>query len=693
MRGRSRIRAITRRELLKYSGAAAVGTVLVSCLPEGSATPSAMPSETTGSAGKYRLGKLEGAEVVTDATKFPRSFKEAPELATLVQQGKLPPVAERIGQDPLVLQPAHGIGKYGGTLRKGALPGVDAAGNIHRFASGPATLLYFDYKWTKIVPNLAREFEQSADGKVLTIRLRRGMRWSDGQPFTADDIVFWYEDIYLNKQLFVGTSPDLLIGGREVKIEKVDQYTVRYVSPEANSLLVERLASPLTDFGGPTFRGQTGRGGYAPKHYLSRFLPKYAGQAAVDKLAADAKHNSWVTFFYDRNNWRVNTELPVLAPWKVTVPATNPSELVLERNPYSVWVDSDGNQLPYIGKIQHTIAENREVIALRVTSGEIDFQDHEFDVAKLPVLIDSESRGGYKIQLDPSQSGLGIALNLAYDADPEVGEWIRNVDFRRALSLGIDRGQINEALFLGTGTPSSSAPADDNKYSPGKEWRTKWATHDVAQANQLLDKIGLTNKDSEGYRLRKDGTGRLRLTFMAVIRIADFAAMAEMLKQQWKAIGVDLVIEPASTQLGTQRISSNQAQMTGNQVGAEDVFLFGATLTPQAGGFSAIMGVPYAQWQATGGRQGKEPFPELKKAMELVEKGKLATQSERIEIGKEITRIHLDNVFSIGIVQGDLASSAVRVAKTTLGNVPGRIINAVVLLSTNNLYPQTFYFK
>jgi peptide/nickel transport system substrate-binding protein len=692
MRDRSRVSGITRRELLRYSSAAAVGTVLVSCLPEQQAAPSATPSETTQSAGKYALGKLEGAEIITDQTKFPKTFKEAPELAALVQQGKLPPVAERIGQDPLVLKPAHDLGKYGGTLRKAAIAN-DIFGDFHRSVTGPGSLLYFDHRWSKVVPNLAREYEQSADAKTITIRLRRGMKWSDGTLFTADDILFWYQDVYLNKQIFPGTSADLIIGGKDVTVEKVDQFTVRFVSPEPNSLLLERLASPFSDLGGPAFRGHTGRGGYAPKHYLSKFLPKYAGQEAVDKMATEAKYTSWVPFFLQRLDWRTNTDLPVLTPWKFSVPTTNPSSAVLERNPYSVWVDTDGNQLPYIGKIECTVVGNKENVVLQATSGQYDFQDHLLDVGKLPVLIDAQSRGGYAVQLDPEQAGLGIAVNLAYDADAEIGEWLRNVDFRRALSLSVDRAQINEALFLGTGTPSSPAPADDNKYFPGKEWRTKWATLDVAQANQLLDKIGLTNKDTEGYRLRKDGTGRLRLTFMAVPRIADFPAMAEMVKQHWKVVGIDLVVDSIAAQLGTQRIGANQAQMTGNSVGTEDVFLFTGTLTPQPAGFSAILGLPFSQWQTTGGKQGKEPFPVLKQAMELLEKGKLASAQERIEIGKEITRIHIDNVFTIGIIQGSLASSAVRIAKTNLENVPARALNSVVLMSTNNASAQTFYFK
>jgi peptide/nickel transport system substrate-binding protein len=710
--------SLTRRALLTYSAAAGAASLLVACLSEsapGATAPTAKPppgptsppaaavstptaSQAPRAAGKYALGDLEGAQVIVDPGQYPKGFKEAPELAALVEQGKLPKVEERIGQDPLVLKPVHSVGKYGGTIRKALFGNAGTEMTVYKFAIGPTSLLFWDATRTHVVPNIARGFELSADGKTVTLSLRRGMRWSDGEPFTADDILFWYEDIYQNKQLYPGTTPELQIGGQDVVIQKVDQYTVRYVSPQPNPLMVQRLASPNADLGGPAWRlGQTpSRGGYAPKHYLSQFHPTYVagGQAAVDKMAADAQFNGWVPFFVNRATFQLNPDLPVLMPWKVTVPMNNPTQFVMERNPYSIWVDTEGNQLPYVGKLQYTGAQDLEVVATRAIVGDYDFQENILDVSKLPVLLDGQTRGGYKIYLDPEQAGVGIALNLAYVEDPEVGDWIRNVDFRRALSLGIDREQINETFFLGTGIPSSPAPLDDNTYFPGEAWHTKWATLDVAQANSLLDKVGLTAKDAEGYRVRKDGNGRLRLTFTAVARLGiDFAALAEMVRQHWQKIGIELVVDSVASSLALQRINANQVQMVGNLVGTDDVFLFTGTLTPGGGGYSAVMGIPYGQWQATGGKQGTEPFPELKEAMELLEKGKTASDADRVAIGKQLYQLHIDNVFSIGLVSGDLAASGVRLAKTTLGNVPARILSSNLVASPANAHPQTLYFK
>jgi peptide/nickel transport system substrate-binding protein len=684
-------RAIKRRQLLKLSAAASGIALLSACIPPTStASPTPGASESPGTLGKFQLGKLEGGEVVLDTTRYPKSFKEAPELASLVQQGKLPAVADRIGQDPLVIKPVHEIGKYGGTLRKAFIGTAD--GTPFRFANGPDSLVYWDWQWQRIVPNVARSFEMSADGKTLTFQLRRGMKWSDGEPFTADDILFWYEDMYKNRQLITTPSADLLINGKDVTIEKIDQYTFRFNSPDPNFLLLERLAAG-GDLGGMSSAGDRGLGLIAPKHYLQKLHPKYTAQAEVDRMVADAKFQSWGTFFKDRNNWVINTQLPVLAPWKTTRPMNDPSSFVMERNPYSIWVDTDGNQLPYIGTITHTFASDPEQIALHATAGDYDFQDRVLAVDKLPVLVDSQAKNNYKIYLDPEQGGLGIPLNLAYDTDPEIGELIRSVDFRRALSMGIDRDQINETFLLGTGTVGGPVPADNNKYAPGKEYRAKWATLDVAQANQLLDKIGYTQKDADGIRLRKDGKGKVALEFTAVNRLADFPQVAEMIKQQWKKIGIDLVVSTVNATLALERIGANTVQMTGNQVGSEDVYLFADIVVPGGRGFSAIMGGPYAQWNRTGGKQGKEPFPALKELMALWDKGYASPEKDRVELGKQLHRMIVDQVFQIGLVGQGLTTYGIRLAKNNIGNVPSRIVNAVTIRTSCNALPMTFYYK
>lgn len=686
----------TRRNFLRdvtYAGGGAL--LLTAC------TGTAKLSDRSGPAGQGvsnnripGLPDIEGGEVVTDPALFPKTFNESPEFAAQVATGKLPEVAQRIGSDPLVIKPVQGVGKYGGTLRRGYF-GVGDYVNAARFCSGPDNLLYWDYKLEKVVPNLVRGFEMSADNKVLTLHLRRGMKWSDGTPFTADDIVFWREDINLNKDLSGGSSV-LRQRGKDVQVRKLDDFTVEYVASEPYSLL-PALVAGYTDIGGIALNGLSAGGGYAPKHYLSQFLPKYASQAQVDKLAADAGFNGWATYFKNRYSWHLNTDLPVLAPWVVTRPI-NKAPWSFEANPYSIWVDTQGNQLPYIRTITMANAESTEVIALRAAAGEYDFQDRHLSAASLPVLLKNQERGKYTLHRAPTTVvDFGVRINLAYDKDKVLGDLLRNVDFRRALSMGIDRQQLNAGFFVDTGTPTATMPVDGNKYFPGAEWRTKWATHDPAQANSLLDKVGLTAKDGDGYRLRPDGSDRIRLDYQAVKTFNDFPAMGEMIKGHWKAIGIDLNVQTVEGNLIVERTVANELMLSGQQVGTDDPFLLPDTFLPTVtNNYPGMIGIPYAKWFASGGATGVEP-PEavrlLKDAMELYRKGLTASDEERVQLGKELFKMHADQVWSIGVVGFGLSMYGIYVANNQLGNVPARILNTLHQKAPCDAHPMTFYYK
>jgi peptide/nickel transport system substrate-binding protein len=368
-------------------------------------------------------------------------------------------------------------------------------------------------------------------------------------------------------------------------------------------------------------------------------------------------------------------------------------------NPYSIWVDHEGNQLPYVGKITMGNVENTEVLGLRAAAGEYDVQDRHLGVTNLPVLLENEKRSGYTIHRAPyTELDCGIRVNLAYEDDKELGDLIRTVEFRRALSLGVDRGQINEAFFLGTSTPSATMAAEGSVYDPGPEWHTKWATHDPAQANSLLDGLGLTAKDSSGYRLRKDGKGRIRLDYQAFPGFADFIGIGEMVKRQWQVIGIDLNVQSAESNLLTQRATANQLMLSGQQVGTDDPFLKGDTFLPTiTNSYPGMIGIPYAQWFASGGAKGKEP-PEslraLKEAMALYEKGlSEPDDAERVRIGKELYKLHADQVWSIGIVGFGLAIGGVYLTSNKLRNVPARVVNSLHVKPINNTYPMTFFYE
>ena len=639
------------------------------------------------------IGKLEGPEVVTDPANSPNVFKEAPQLAELVKAGKLPPVAERIGQDPLVIKPLHEIGKYGGTWR-GGFTGPADFWNGFRCCSGPDHLMFWDYTGDKAVPNIAKGLEMQDGGRSWLVHLRRGMKWSDGQPFTSDDFVFWYEDIYKNKDLVPTPSAQMAINGKQGEIQKVDTYTVRFKFPDPYYMLPDVLAG-ATDLAGQGF-AYRGMGGFAPAHYLKQFHPKYVGQAELDKKVKDAKFDSWVRMFLAKNDWALNPDLPVVSPWKTVTPINTPT-WTLERNPYSVFVDTAGNQLPYIDKVVLTLAENLEVLNLRAIAGEYDYQQRHIDLGKLPVLLENQQKGHYKVYLDPGDYGgdMIIKFNLNYDADPEIAKWFNTADFRRALSLGIDRDQINETFWLGTGTPGSVVPADSNKYNPGPQYRKLWSTLDLKKANEMLDNIGLAKKDAQGYRLRADGKGRLRIEIMTLGgQFVQYTQISEMIREQWKKIGIDLQVQEVERSLALKRTAANEQQLGAwNNDGSEHLFTFPLHVFPFELAAVSTSGPLYVKWFHSAGTQGKEPEPRMKELMEKWKKAFGVPEKERIQLGKDIWKIAVEEVYIVGVVGLGPAANGVRIVKTNMGNIPARQYNSPDGKTPAISRPVTFYWK
>jgi peptide/nickel transport system substrate-binding protein len=314
---------------------------------------------------------------------------------------------------------------------------------------------------------------------------------------------------------------------------------------------------------------------------------------------------------------------------------------------------------------------------------------------KIPVFLENQQKGNYSVKLDPGGIGADVILmlNQSFDADAEVAKWLTNADFRRALSLGIDRDQLNEAFWLGLGVPGSHAPFDESPYSPGPEFRTLWATNDPAQANKLLDGIGLDKKDAEGYRLRTDGQGRLRIQIDTYLGFISFTAVCEMIREHWKRIGVQADVKELERNLALRRRGANEAQI-GVDVhwGTENMFSHSMTsLFPFDP--TSQLGPIYGAWYASGGAQGSEPPGKIKEAMQLYREAFSAPEKEHYELGKRIWKIALEEVWAIGTVGQSPGVMGVRVHKNNMGNQPARIFNGSSTLSPAQARPETFYYK
>jgi len=687
-------KGMTRREFLRETALVTSTVALAGLTPR----PVGAGQAAEPKLGAQFIGKLEGPAIVLDPTKFPKKFGEAPMLAELVKAGKLPPVQQRLPEpaDLMVIKTLKDIGKYGGRWRRGFTGPADTE-NGNRIVSTDKILMW-DYTGNKVAPSLAKNWRLSDDGRVCAVFLRKGLKWSDGQPFTADDFLFWYEDIYQNKELVATLIPELQIGGKPGRIVKRDDYTVVFEFPEPYFLFVDILAGD-TLIGGGQATGMARAsfmGGYAPAHYLKQFLPKYSSADEVQRKARAAGFDSWVSYFRNRTNWALDTDLPVLGPWKTVSPINTPT-WAMERNPYYWAVDTAGNQLPYIDRLVMGLAENLEVLNLRAIAGEYDLQERHVSLSKLPVFIENQKKGNYGIHLDTSQSGSDAAmlLNTAYEADPEISRWLKNRDFRRALSLGMDRDQFNEALWLGLGTPGSAAPADEVPINPGKEYRKKWSVLDLKQANALLDKVGLTKKDGEGYRLRTDGKGRVRIELMTVGgQFIPFTQLAEMIKQQWKKIGIDADVKETERSLAfTKTANAEHHAMFWTVGGSENLYLFPRHVLP-VDPAECHLGMPFARWYASGGQQGKKPDnPEMLRAFDLYRSASGKKEAERIKIAKEIWKIIVEECWVIGTVGVSPAFMGVRIVKNNMGNIPARQTNAQHARTPNTSHPATFFFK
>lgn len=645
--------------------------------------------------GSSLIGTIEGPDIVTTVDEFPSEFGEAPMLKELVDAGTLPPVAERlpVRDDLLVIQPLQEIGKYGGTWHRG-FTGPGDGQNGHRVAGGDRFVFWDANEFPKVVPNLAKGWEFNADQTELTLFLREGAKWSDGEPFTANDVMFWYEHVYQNTELVPVRSAFFNID-QGAKLEMVDDYTIKFSFPYANSLFLEVLGSSVPVFGGHAINGNVALGGFAPAHYMQQFHPDFVDQAELDALVQEEGFDNWVNLFKDKNTWARNPDLPTVTPWKTVNPITT-DNWVLERNPYYYGIDTAGNQLPYIDRISMTLAENLEVLNLRGIAGEFDYQSRHISLANLPVLLENAEKGNYTIHLDPAQHGAdaGLQVNLSYEADPEIAKWLHTTDFRRALSLAINRNKINEIIFLGIGTPGSAVVAESSPFNPGPEYRTLWAPAepDFEQANQMLDALGLTEKDAEGYRLRTDNGERIIIEIPSIPAFIQFTQIAEMIKEDWAQVGIFANVIEQERTLVEQRRAANELQIFFWQNdGTDELYLYPFHALPVSS--DSGTGPAIGNWYASGGAAGIEPTdPKVQEVLDLFSQGLKATPEERVTIGQEIWKIITDEVWTIGTVGQSGAFMGVRIVKNNMGNIPSRQFNIQAGQTPNISRPSTFFF-
>ena len=599
---------------------------------------------------------------------------EPPMLRLDVTTGKLPPVEKRLPQQPLVVR-VENLGKHGGTLH--SLVGRSRDTRL-LVVYGYARLVGYDRN-LELVPDLLESFEVQ-EGRVFTLRLRKGHRWSDGHPFTAEDFRYFWEDVANPKELSPAGPPrDLLVDGEPPKFEVLSDTVVRYSWHKPNPQFLPRLAgaSPLYI--------------YRPAHYLKPFHEKYSAQVRKAEAEGTAKRR-WSAVHNRADNLYEsdNPDLPTLQPWMNT---TRPpaDRFVAVRNPYFHRVDESGRQLPYIDRLILAVADPK-LIPAKTGAGEADLQARDIHFNNYTFLKKGEKQNDYRTLLWRPGKGSHFALypNLNVN-DPVWRQVLRDVRFRRALSLAIDRSLVNQVLYFGLAIESNNTVLPQSPLFR-EAYRDRWARFDRKQASQLLDEMGL-KRGRDGLRKLPDGRP-LEIIVETAGESTEHTDVLELIRETWREVGIKLFSKPSQRESFRNRVFAGETVMSvwsGIENGLATPDSSPDELAPTSQ--TQLQWPKFGQHYETGGKSGEAPdIPEAKELARLYGVWlRSATRSERERAWHAMLELHTEQQFVIGVVSGVPQPVVVR---ETLMNVPEQGFFNWDPGAFFGIYrPDTFWFK
>lgn len=616
-----------------------------------------------------RLG-LAGVETLIDS----------PALAEKVAAGKLPALAERLPKSPRLINVAamsRAPGRHGGTIRM--LMG-DQRDIRMMTIYGYTRLVVYDDK-LELAPDVLESFEVE-HGRIFTLRLRAGHRWSDGHPFTAEDFRYWWEDVANNKRLSPGGPPQaMLISGQTCRFEILDDLTLRYSWAEPNPVFLPALAGAQ-----PLYIAM-------PAHYLKQFHQRYAGKDELEQKIKSTRVKDWGSLHerFSRQYRPENPDLPTLDPWRNTT-AIPAEQFSFVRNPYFHRIDENGRQLPYVDEVTMTIG-SAALIPAKTAAGEADLQARYLRFDNYTFLKDASKRMNFEVRLWKRGEGAWFALMPNLNAiDPVWRDLNRDVRYRRALSLAINRRDINRVIFFGLAKESGNTALPESPLYD-ETLAQLYMRPDLAEANRLLDEIGLAKRDSEGIRHFPDGR-RLEFTVETAGASTEETDILDLIKQDFIAIGIK--IHPRSSQLDVfrRRILAGQTIMSG-WTGMDNA-LVAAEMEPDALAPTSPSQFNWPRWGQyfeSGGREGEAP--DIAEAKELVALYRAwrhsTTHQERREIWQRMLKINAEQLFTIGVVNATLQPVVV---STRLKNVPDKGLYSFEPGAFFGRYmPDTFWFE
>jgi len=678
---------LSRRRFLFISATSTAASLLAACgaAPE-VAAPASSPAASSAPAASVAptaAASASPAPVATAAaTAATSGYKEAPMLAELVKAGKLPAVEQRLPMKPMQLEVVDKIGTYGGQWTSGLLGGSDNAWLVRTARYDP--LVRWDPEWKDVIPNIAESWDISEDAAEYTFRLREGIKWSDGEPFTAADILFWVNDIRGNEELNPGGQPDWMkVNGKPAEVSAPDDYTVVFKFAGPNSLFLQRLATP---------------DGVAVVDAQAKYAKQWhiAHNPKAGDLAKEAGLDSWVALFQNKVtdgpggvNARVsNPELPTLAAWRFTNAVGDGQSLNAERNPYYWKVDAEGNQLPYLDGLVYTIVEDKEALILKALNGEIDMMDrHIATLDNKAVFTDNQEKGNYGFfeTVPAVMNSTVIALNLTHK-DPVKREIFNNQLFRQALSVAINRQEIIDTVYVGQGTPAQPAPRPESEFYDEK-MTTQFTEYNIDQAKAWLDEAGYT-AGSDGKRVGPDGKP-ISFGIEVATGAADRVDVMNLVVQYWQALGIDTqVVTEERTLFYTRKENNEHDAGVWQGDGGLEVILEPRWYFPFSN--ESIYGEAWQHWYNNPkDERAEEPPAEVKKQMELYQQLKASAKpEEQTKLMKQILEIARDNFYVMGI---SLPSNGYGIVKNDFHNVPATMFNAYLYPHPGPTNPPQYY--
>lgn len=576
-----------------------------------------------------------------------------------VSSGAMPPVAERLPRDPLIVDleaKGRSLGEQGGTLRTLVSRSKDVRQMV---VYGYARLVGYDQNY-ELQPDILRDVVVE-EGRKFTLHLRRDHKWSDGHPFNSADFEYYWQHVALNEELSPSGPPqNLFVDGVLAQMSFPDAHTVVIEWPSANPAFLQLLAQAS-----PFFI-------YRPAHYLKQFHAAFTDKKTLRRTIKKARVRTWAALHNDRDNMYKfdNAELPTLQPW-MNASAGQSMRQLFVRNPYYHRVDGRGVQLPYIDIVEMTVVGGG-LIAAKANAGEVDLQARGLDFPDISILKKGELDGaGYKTLLwgNGAANQITIYPNLNF-ADPVWREVIRDVRFRRALSAGIDRRMINRALYFGLATEGGMTALPDSPFHDTANLY-KWSVYYPAKANALLDEMGLTERRPDGIRLLPDGRPMEFVVETAGERKEVENALA-IITDTWRELGIKLIMRPLDRDILRNRVYSGLSMAAvwfGWDNGLPQNFTPPEYLAPKHQEFFAWP--KWGQYYQTGGEVGEAPdMPEAIRLMDLSYDWDHTTDSDRrSEIWREMLTIHADNQFGIGVLS---QAPQPIVVSDQLRNVPER---------------------